>query len=380
MAATNKIPAFFKFFDPEFNMSSQRLNIPLSFTLYMKGVVPDKALLRDKHGNLWPLKVVKISNEHFFEEGWVKFIADTGLSRGDSLVFQYDGGNIFDFKLLGPNGCEKEYAATCSIKIKEEREEKEKEVSENADKEVKEDEIEVEEVGEEDFDSDVVEIGEEDFKSAVMEVEEEDDEDDDSFTMDEYSDEELEEEENDDSDENYEPEEDIRIQMNASKKEAETSGVGVHAKRVVTSTRGNDGKAVVRTVAGRKNTDAGELEKISKDLSRLGLLPSVAPYFISSQRTRNRNELHIPPNLIRDHDLNIPEKMIIRAEDGTEFISRITTWGDGRKIVTDGWRAFCRWYYVKKDEKCCCVFMPDNKLQIYVLQLQAGKWMSRPRL
>lgn len=48
----------------------------------------------------------------FFLSGWQEFVKDNLIELGDFLVFQYNGHDVFGFKLFGNSGCEKEEIET----------------------------------------------------------------------------------------------------------------------------------------------------------------------------------------------------------------------------------------------------------------------------
>ena len=87
------------------------------------------------------MKVGKISDGVFFLSGWQEFVKDNLIKLGDFLVFQYNGHDVFGFKLFGNSGCEKEEIEThVSINnrnecIKEEEEEEEEEAKETEEEE-----------------------------------------------------------------------------------------------------------------------------------------------------------------------------------------------------------------------------------------------------
>ncbi|CAI9786547.1 unnamed protein product [Fraxinus pennsylvanica] len=97
---------FFECYNP--TTGAQRLELPAVFRLQLQGDLPERAFLRVCYTNLWPIKMAKIGNDCFFLDGWEKFVADNSLELGDILVFQYDGDNLFDVKLLGLSCCDKE--------------------------------------------------------------------------------------------------------------------------------------------------------------------------------------------------------------------------------------------------------------------------------
>lgn len=71
----------------------------------------------------------------FFLSGWQEFVKDNLIELGDFLVFQYNGHDVFGFKLFGNSGCEKEEIETHVsinntieyINVEEEEEETEEE-------------------------------------------------------------------------------------------------------------------------------------------------------------------------------------------------------------------------------------------------------------
>ncbi|XP_022875712.1 putative B3 domain-containing protein At5g66980 [Olea europaea var. sylvestris] len=112
---------FFKCYNP--TTSARRLELPMAFSLQLRGALPDRAFLRDRHTNLWPIKTEKIDNVWFFCDGWEKFVQDNYLESRDVLVFQYDGDNLFDVKLLGLSGCDKEGHLYINTSVEDTKEE-----------------------------------------------------------------------------------------------------------------------------------------------------------------------------------------------------------------------------------------------------------------
>ncbi|KAL2529389.1 putative B3 domain-containing protein [Forsythia ovata] len=113
-----KIVDFFKCYFPE--TSAQRLQLLTSFSLQIQGALPERAFLRDHYTNMWPVKMTKIENNWFFEDGWEKFVQDNSMEKRDVFVFKYDGENLFDVKLLGLSGCEKKGVGEFRMSVKEE--------------------------------------------------------------------------------------------------------------------------------------------------------------------------------------------------------------------------------------------------------------------
>ncbi|XP_031277877.1 putative B3 domain-containing protein Os03g0621600 [Pistacia vera] len=90
-----------------------------------------------------------------FANGWQKFVEDNYVEPEDSLVFSYDGDNMFDVLIFEKSGCEKrETSATVSIDMDVNMEEKEDDeddivVIEGVENDGDEDYFEEEEEGEE---------------------------------------------------------------------------------------------------------------------------------------------------------------------------------------------------------------------------------------
>ncbi|KAL8539623.1 hypothetical protein ACS0TY_001289 [Phlomoides rotata] len=97
-----KVPSFFSFIGKDVNM-----NIPIAFTQRMKKPFPEKVFLRDRHNNLWIVKVEKVGECWCFVDGWDTFVDDNLITPRDLLVFYCFHENLFYFKLFGICGTEK---------------------------------------------------------------------------------------------------------------------------------------------------------------------------------------------------------------------------------------------------------------------------------
>ncbi|KAK3005186.1 hypothetical protein RJ639_016428, partial [Escallonia herrerae] len=349
MNSQEKILAFFKFFQPEH--SSQRMEIPLAFTLHMRGVLPDKAMLRDRYKNLWPVEVTKIGNNFFFQDGWRKFLEDNCLEEGDFLVFQYDGCCFFDFKLLGATACEKEGVEPFCPEVKDEKEEAHQKLEEDTQMQKEEDEEqEEEEVGEENDDD-------------IDEYDEEEDE--------EEWEEEEEKEDDDDDDEEYDEEEEL---SNAGLSLTKSAGKNAPALAF------RKGKAIVNVEGGSKNINAMENDDGDwDDIFKSGLVARPKnPYFVAKIRPKRKSELYIPTDVIKDFKIKLREEMVICNQDGKTWTAKVSTWNDGRTYLTRQWRSFCKWNDVQLGDRCLCEIVKGRgrrgtHLQVQVLK--AGAWL-----
>ena len=62
--------------------------------------------LRDSNNNLWHLKIEKFIDGWYFTDGWVKFVEDNMIQRGDVLFYQSCSEGVLNFKVMSPSGSE----------------------------------------------------------------------------------------------------------------------------------------------------------------------------------------------------------------------------------------------------------------------------------
>lgn len=82
--------------------------IPVKFVKNVKRKLPDKMSLRDPNGNLWSIKLSKVSGSLLVKDGWKEFVDANHVEKKDFLVFRYDGKACFNVLIFDPSGCEKE--------------------------------------------------------------------------------------------------------------------------------------------------------------------------------------------------------------------------------------------------------------------------------
>ncbi|KAK3002784.1 hypothetical protein RJ639_018342, partial [Escallonia herrerae] len=349
MNSQEKILAFFKFFRSEH--SSQRMEIPLAFTLHMRGVLPDKAMLRDRYKNIWPVEVAKIGNNFFLQDGWRKFLEDNCVEEGDFLVFQYDGGCFFDFKLLGTTACEKDGVGPFCPEVKDEKEEAHQKLEEDTQMEEEEEDEEQEE-----------EVDEENVDDIDEEYDEEEDE------------EEWEEEEKeDDDDEEYDEQEELSNAGLSLTKSAGKSAPALDFRKE---------KAVVNVEGGSKGINVMENDDGDcDDIFKSGLIARPKnPYFVAKIRPKRKSELYIPTDVIKDFKIKLRDEMVICNQDGKTWTAKVSMWNDGRTYLTRQWRSFCKWNNVQPGDRCLCEIVKGRgrmgtHLQVQVLK--AGSWLPK---
>ncbi|KAK6805527.1 hypothetical protein RDI58_003312 [Solanum bulbocastanum] len=338
---------FVKIFSPE--KSGKRLKIPTCFTYYKNEKLPKKIYLRDRFGNMWPIGVNKIGGNFYFQYGWEKFIEDNTIEVGDFLIFDYDGNRIFDFKLLGRTKCEKKGVGGLKLTVKEEEgEEMGVEHQKSAEPKGKNwasdnfnssssDDNDVEYIGEEDDDED--EEYKETKKVPCHAEEEEEEQEDDEDEEEEYEEEEEEEDESE---------------------EGENQRTNTLKKKVSRS------KAFACKVRNRHDHFGVDIFKSGRATQPKN------PYFVAKIRSKRRDQLYVPVDVVKDYKLELPSSMTIRDSVGREFVTKLKKWKDGRIWLVGGWRSLCRWNLVEKNDHCICEFVrgkcnKDLHLQVQVL-------------
>ncbi|CAK9150829.1 unnamed protein product [Ilex paraguariensis] len=330
--------------------------IPLAFALHMKANLPDKAFLRDCHGNLWPVEVAKIGRDLFFHDGWLGFVKDNCVELGDFLVFQFDGNYMFDFKLLGRTACEKKVTGVFQFRIKEEKEDED------------EDEDEEEATKEEGGGEEVVE------EDDVDDTEEDEDDDTEEDEDEEY----YKEGEGEDEEESDEEEEVEAPSKKMPKTVGESSAAGLE-KYDSHAQFGHERLAIINAgaEAESKRTDTFETVDVNDDdydIFGSGVIARPQnPYFVAKLRAKRKNELYVPVDVIKDHNLKLRPQMMIRDPRGKDWATNVSTWKDGRTCLHGGWKALCKWNNLQKQDKCVCEFVQGRGrrgvfLQIHILR------------
>ncbi|KAH0784722.1 hypothetical protein KY290_004320 [Solanum tuberosum] len=323
---------FFKVFNPE--TSAKRMKIPTGHTNYKNGKLPRNVFLRDRFNNIWPMGVTRIGRDLYFQYGWEKFIEDNNLEFGDFIIFDYDGNETFDFKLLGITGCVKE-GAKCEKKEKvnvEHRksvELKEKNrTRDNNDSSFDDDNIDNYMIEEEDNDK--------------VEVEKEENEDDDEEGAEKEIEEEVEEGKNDETEEEVEEGKEDETE---EEEDEEENGTTNTFKKKTSGSKAGRRKAITCKV---RNT----LDRYGADIFKSGRATQPKnPYFVAKILPKRRNQLYVPIDVVRDYKLELPPSMTIRDSAGREFETRVNNWKDGRIWLMGGWRSICRWNLVEENDK-----------------------------
>lgn len=62
-------------------------------------------VLRDRYNNLWHVKVEKVGDDWYFEEGWKSFTDENMIKGGDLLVYEYSSRGLLDFKVHDGSAC-----------------------------------------------------------------------------------------------------------------------------------------------------------------------------------------------------------------------------------------------------------------------------------
>lgn len=105
-SSDNNLPRFFKPFLADH--CSLNLRIPDAFQDHITGKIPNRVIIKNRIGKLWPVEVVNVGNGLCFQGGWSRFVLDNALQEGEFMVFKYNGHHVFEVLILGINGCERE--------------------------------------------------------------------------------------------------------------------------------------------------------------------------------------------------------------------------------------------------------------------------------
>ncbi|KAH0748201.1 hypothetical protein KY290_027433 [Solanum tuberosum] len=336
---------FFKVFNPK--TSAKRMKIPTGYTNYKNEKLPRKVFLRDRYGNMWPIRVTKQGRDIYFKYGWEKFIEDNNMEFADFLIFDYDGKGIFDFKLLGINGClkngvgGKKKGEEMNVEHEKSVESKEKTLVSDSSNSSSDYESDEHYMVEEDVVKEDVQMKQETHKRASCSkrryVEEEEDE------KREGEGEEKEAQEEEDEEEN--------------------EGAGTYTKKAQHS------KVGCQKSNACKVSDVPEHYGANIFKSGRATQPK-SPYFLAKIRERMRDQLYIPMDVLRDYKLELPPSMTIRDSAGREFETRVSKWTDGRIWLLGGWRNLGRFNLVEKDDRYICEFVRGKCGKGLYLQVQ----------
>ncbi|CAH9067112.1 unnamed protein product [Cuscuta europaea] len=83
------------------------------------------------------------------------------------------------------------------------------------------------------------------------------------------------------------------------------------------------------------------------------------PYFVAGIRSKRRNDLYIPRDVIKD--IVLPPTIILRDPRGKEWIMKAKVWADGRTWMSGGWMNLCRRNLVEKNDRLICEFLPREE-------------------
>ncbi|CAI9784632.1 unnamed protein product [Fraxinus pennsylvanica] len=104
----DELPEFFKVYMAA--LWSERLRIPPAFIENFGGKLPRKVMLGTSSNLFWKVRINKINDDLFFEEGWLEFVQENSLAHGEFLTFSYAGDSKFYVKIFATNGCRKRVA------------------------------------------------------------------------------------------------------------------------------------------------------------------------------------------------------------------------------------------------------------------------------
>ncbi|XP_052193914.1 putative B3 domain-containing protein At5g66980 [Diospyros lotus] len=137
-------------------------------------------------------------------------------------------------------------------------------------------------------------------------------------------------------------------------------------------------KAVVKDKVEHKR-----IRKVGDDdVFEYGIVPRPNnPYFVAKIRETKKNELHVPHDVLKDHNIKLAQTIILLNEQGREWTTNVRVWEDGRTWLTKWWKAFCKWNNFKPEDRCICKFKQEKGKQ-FILEmgiLRAGSWLPKKK-
>ncbi|XP_062096638.1 B3 domain-containing transcription factor VRN1-like isoform X2 [Humulus lupulus] len=101
-------PHFFKII-LEQTLANTNLQIPKTFWMKYCGSLSSQVILKLPCGSRWELGLTKSDGKIWIEKGWNKFAEHYSLSRGNLLVFQYEGNSMFNVIIFDKSTAEIDY-------------------------------------------------------------------------------------------------------------------------------------------------------------------------------------------------------------------------------------------------------------------------------
>ncbi|XP_019166019.1 PREDICTED: putative B3 domain-containing protein At5g66980 [Ipomoea nil] len=341
--AQKRIFSFFKIFCQQ--NCSQKLEIPKSY-MDPERRYSRKVVLRNRTQKVWNIEITETRDACFFKHGWAKFVEDNSFINGDQLVFIYDHPAVFDFFVIDQFGCEKIIMEGEEARVKGLKNNNGGGVNcqdntflvdyeVNMVTQVKKDEDEMD-AKEENNDVGFQYHTRSKGKSCIIEC-------------------------------GFKRAGSVKKSDASPKKKNVGAGKNdARAKKKDVSEEENDASAEKVGVSDEKK-DA-TLKKKKKDVpDHFGLdifssgrfTQPKNPYFVTKIRPKRRDDLYIPMEVIKDHNIELPAKVIMCDEKDKKWKAYIKTWGDGRTWLSGGWRQLCRWNLVQENDRCICEFVPS---------------------
>lgn len=76
---------------------------------------------------------------------------------------------------------------------------------------------------------------------------------------------------------------------------------------------------------------------------------------------------YVPTEVLVDFNIQLPPNMIFRDQYERKWPGEVAVWKDGRTWI-GGWRTFCKWNNVMKDDKCICEFIGGNLIHVHIVR------------
>eukprot|EP00261_Vitis_vinifera_P017927 XP_010647774.1 PREDICTED: B3 domain-containing protein At5g60140-like [Vitis vinifera] len=107
------------------------------------------------------------------------------------------------------------------------------------------------------------------------------------------------------------------------------------------------------------------------------IVESKNPYFTTKLRPMRPSKLYVPVDVLKDHNIALPPRVLLRDPLGRSWPGDVAVWKDGRTWIS-GWRAFCKWNHVDENDTCICELVQERGHQGDVIVVHIQR--AQPRL
>ncbi len=74
----------------------------------------------------------------------------------------------------------------------------------------------------------------------------------------------------------------------------------------------------------------------------------------------------IPKEIIKTHNLQLPEETFLLDPQGKEWKTRLSHWADGRICYHGGWKEICKLNLLRVGDRCVYEFIECTQRGLYI--------------